>query len=52
MKVLGVCENCGTLYPVEVAEDGSRHIMGNAGSCKCGSREFSLVTDNVDGSRA
>ncbi len=48
MKLLGICEDCGTPYPVEVHEDDSIHILGSAGSCQCGSREFSLVTDHVE----
>ena len=46
MKGLGLCENCGTPYPVEVSDGDSLRVMGNAGACECGSREFSLVTDD------
>lgn len=48
MKVLGICDDCGTAYPVEVYDDDSMHILGSAGSCKCGSCAFSLVTDEVE----
>lgn len=48
MKVLGICEHCGRPYPVRVSEDDSHHVLGDEGSCKCGSREFSLVTEDVE----
>ena len=46
MKGLGVCEDCGTPYPVEVSEDDSMRVMGNEGACERGNREFALVTDD------
>ena len=46
MKRLGLCEDCGTPYPVEVTDEDSIHVMGNAGACECGNREFTLVTDD------
>ena len=45
MKGLGLCEDCGTPYPVEVSDDSMR-VMGNAGACECGSRDFALVIDD------
>ena len=46
MKGLGVCEDCRTPYPVEVSDDDSMHVTGNAGARECGNREFALVTDD------
>ena len=45
MKGLGICDRCGTPYPVMVSGNSLR-VMGNAGACTCGSRDFSLVTDD------
>ena len=43
-KGLGKCETCGSMYPVAVTADGSQRVLGNAGRCECGSRDFRLLS--------
>ena len=46
-KLLGICEDCGSPYAVQVFEDDTINVIGNGNECGCGSREFSLVTEHV-----
>ena len=39
---VGVCEDCGTIQPVEVRPDDGIRATGNP-VCECGSNRFSLV---------
>lgn len=47
-KTVARCENCGNIYSVRIQEDGTVYPIGNAGSCDCGSTEFTVLdADNL-----
>lgn len=46
-KTIARCNECGDIYSVTVRDDGSIHVIGNAGPCSCGSTDFTVL--NPDG---
>lgn len=42
-KTIARCDECGDIYSVRVQNDGSIHVIGNAGPCSCGSTNFTVL---------
>lgn len=42
-KTIARCDECGEIYSVQVHDDGTIHVIGNAGPCSCGSTDFTVL---------